>query len=265
MRVLAPSRSFPPMALIPRPHPPALPHGALREILPDVFFVTGTISFPGPLPMRSSRNMVVVREGERLVIVNSVRLDEAGLAALDALGKVTDVLRLAANHGMDDPFYAARYGAKVWALKGQRYTAGFDTSNPDTYFTPSVEIDAGTKLPLAGASIHRIESTPPEGLLVLPQHGGVIVAGDCLQNWAAPDEYFNWLAKIVMRPMGFMKPYNVGPGWLARGKPPAADLRAILGLPFANVLPGHGDPVLGGARELFTPAIDRAAPVAIRP
>lgn len=248
------------MTVVPRPHPPALPHGELREILPDVFFVTGTFAVPGPLPMRSSRNMTVVREGERLIVVNSVRLDEAGLAALDRLGKVTDVVRLAANHGMDDPFYAERYGAKVWVLKGQRYTSGFDTKQPDTYFTPSVEIVADTKLPIAGASLHRIESSPPEGLLVLPQHGGVIVSGDCLQNWAAPDAYFSWLARPVMRAMGFLRPHNVGPGWLKSGKPPLPDLRAILGLPFANVLPAHGTPVLGGARELFTPAIDRVAP-----
>lgn len=248
------------MTVIARPHPLALPHGALREVLPDLFFVTGTIAFPGPLPVRSSRNMTVVREGGRLVIVNSVRLDDAGLAALDALGKVTDVIRLAANHGMDDPFYAERYGAKVWAVKGQRYTSGFDTKKAQTYFTPQVEIEASTKLPLAGASLYRIESTPPEGLLVLPQHGGVIVAGDCLQNWAAPDEYFSFLARPLMSAMGFIRPHNIGPGWLKQGKPPLPDLRGILGLPFANVMPAHGAPVLGGARDLYRPVIDRVAP-----
>ena len=83
---------------------------------------------PGPIPIRFSRNMTVLRRGERLVLINSVRLDDAGLAALDKLGKVSDVVRLAANHGMDDPFYADRYKARVWAVKGQRYTAGFKTS-----------------------------------------------------------------------------------------------------------------------------------------
>src|SRR5262252_7680239 len=124
------------MAVVPRPFPPALPHGEIREILPGIHFVTGTVQMPGPLPVRFSRNMTIVREGERLVLVNSVRLDDAGLAALDGLGKVTDVVRLAANHGQDDPFYADRYKAKVWVVKGQRYTPGFDTSAKDTYFTP---------------------------------------------------------------------------------------------------------------------------------
>ena len=228
-------------------------------MLPGLYFVTGTVKLPGPLPVRFSRNMTVVRSGERLVVVNSVRLDDAGLAALDRLGKVTDVVRLAANHGMDDPFYAERYGAKVWVVKGQRYTAGFATSTPETYFTPDHEMDAATALPIAGANLFVIDSQPPEGLLVLAEHGGVVISGDCLQHWAKPDEYFNWLARIAMRAMGFIKPHNIGPAWLKQCKPPKDQLRAILDLSFTNVLPAHGAPVLGDAREQYRAAIERVA------
>jgi hypothetical protein len=204
--------------------------------------------------------MTVIREGERLVIINSIRLDEAGLKKLDALGKVTDVIRVAGNHGVDDPFYAERYGAKVWVVKGQRYTAGFDTNSPNTYFTPQVEIDETTALPIEGASLHRIESKPPEGILVVDRHGGVLVVGDCLQNWAKTDGYFSWAAKPMMKMMGFIKPHNVGPAWFKQGKPPHAHMRAILDLPFANVLPSHGEPVIGSAKDLYRAAIDRVAP-----
>src|ERR1700722_8894119 len=76
----ASTRAGPTMAVIARPFPPALPHGELDEVLPGLFLVTGTARLPGPLPVRFSRNMTVVREGERLVLLNSVRLDEAGLA-----------------------------------------------------------------------------------------------------------------------------------------------------------------------------------------
>jgi hypothetical protein len=242
-----------------RPFPPPQPHGELTEVLPGIFFVTGTVGMPGPLPVRFSRNMTVVREGERLVLVNTVRLHEGGLAALDRLGKVTDVIRLAANHGMDDPFYADRYGAKVWALKGQRYTSGFNTSAPETYFAPQVEVDATTSLPLDGGRVHFIHSQPPEGLLLLPQHGGVLVAGDCLQNWGSTDAYFNWLGAAMMRMMGFVRPHNIGPGWLKQCKPPTEEVRAILGLPFSHVLPSHGTPVIGQAVARYRPVIDRLA------
>jgi hypothetical protein len=247
------------MPLVARPHPSALPHGDLTEVLPGIHFVTGTLGLPGPLPMRFSRNMTVVREpGDRLVLVNSVRLDDRGLAALDALGKVTDVVRIAGNHGMDDPFYRDRYKARVWALAGQRYTAGFDVKSPQVYLEPDVAIDEGTELPIAGARIYRIHSTPPEGLLVLDRHGGTVVAGDALQNWAVPDEYFSFLGKTMMKLMGFMKAHNVGPAWLKQCKPPQQELRGILDLAFTNVLPSHGVPVLGGARDHYRPSIERA-------
>jgi hypothetical protein len=245
------------MRAMTRPHPPALKHGELREVLPGLHFVTGTIKLPGLLPVRFSRNMTVVQRGDRLIVVNSVRLDDAGLAALDKLGKVTDVVRLAGNHGMDDPFYAERYGAKVWVVKGQRYTAGFKAGSAETYFEPHHEMEAATALPIEGAKLLAIDSAPPEGMLVLPEHGGVVISGDCLQHWATSDEYFSWLGRVALKRMGFIQPHNVGPAWLKQCKPPKQHLRAILDLPFVNVLPAHGAAVLGGARDHYRAAIDR--------
>lgn len=239
-----------------RPHPVALPHGELRELFPDVFFVTGTMRMPGTMPVRFSRNMTVIREGERLVIVNSVRLSDEGLRRLDALGKVTDVIRLASFHGSDDPFYKERYGARVWTVKGQRYTNGFDARSPDTYLTADVEMDSTTPLPLAGATLIAIAATPPEGLLLIPRHGGILISGDCLQNWGAPDQYFNGFSKLIMRAMGFIRPHNIGPAWLKRTTPPVSQLRALLELPFEHVLPAHGAPAQGGARDRYRPRIE---------
>jgi glyoxylase-like metal-dependent hydrolase (beta-lactamase superfamily II) len=244
--------------LKPRPFPAALPHGELSELFPGVFFVTGTVSMPGPLPVRFSRNMVVVREAERLVLINSVRLSEAGLLALEALGSISDVLRIAGFHGADDAFYKQRYGAKVWTIKGQRYTAGFKHDAP-AYFEADAEIDANTTLPIAGASVYSFATQPPEALLVLARNGGVLVAGDCLQHWAQPDAYFSWLGAFVMKRLGFIRAYNVGPAWLKQAKPSASELRGVLDLDFEHVLPAHGGPVIGGAKAAFRPALEQAA------
>ena len=122
--------------------------------------------------------------------------------------------------------------------------------------------DATTVLPIQGARLQIIGSRPPEGMLRLPGHGGVIVSGDCLQNWGTVDPYFNGVGRVMMRWMGFIRPHNIGPAWLRQGKPPKEHLRAILDSPFAHVLPAHGAPVIGNATELYRAAIDRVAPAA---
>lgn len=244
--------------MIERAHPPASRHGQLAEVFPDVFFVTGTMGMPGLLPVRFSRNMVVVREGERLVIVNSVRLSEEGLRQLDRLGKVTDVIRLAAFHGMDDPFYKERYGAKTWTIKGQRYVNGFEM-DAEPYHVPDVEMDGASSLPLSSAKLYVIGSRPPEGLLLLQRDGGILISGDCLQNWNTTDAYFSAFAKPMMRVMGFIKPCNVGPAWLKGTKPPSSALLGILDLEFQHVVPAHGAIVQGDARERYRTRVEAAA------
>jgi hypothetical protein len=240
----------------PRPHPPAYKHGELRELFPGIHFVTGTVAMgPG---IRISRNMTVVREGDALVVVNSVRLDDAGLKQLDALGDVTHVIRLAGFHGSDDAFYKERYGAKVWAIKGQRYTTGFSGEGQEPYFEADAEIDATTPLPIGDAAVYTFGSKPPEALLVLAREGGVVVSGDCLQHWHTTDPYFSFFGGLMMRMMGFIKPHNIGPGWLKQAKPSADDLRGVLELEFEHVLPAHGAPVVGGAKPAYRAALERA-------
>jgi hypothetical protein len=237
--------------------PPAQPHGQLRELFPDVFFVKGRVKLKSP-PMGFSRAMTVVRNGQSLTIINSMRLSEEGMAALDELGKVEHVIRIASYHGMDDAFYKDRYDAKVWAMADSGYGKGFDTKTreADSYFQPDVWMQPSDELPLPNAKLFVYETASPrEGLVLLEREGGILVAGDSLQNWRV-DEYFTFLAKIMMRVMGFIKPYNIGSGWLKGSNPTPADVRKVLELDFEHVLPVHGDEVIGGAKEKYRPAIE---------
>ena len=59
-----------------------------------------------------------------------------------------------------------------------------------------------------------------------------------------------------MKKMGFYRPYNIGPGWLQFSKPTKEDVRSILELEFEHVLPGHGDVVMGDAKEKYRPTIE---------
>lgn len=238
-----------------RPHPEAQQHGEITELFPDVFFVTGTIAMPGRLPMRFSRNMTVLRHDGELMLVNSIRLDASGLKALEQLGNIAHVIRLAGFHGMDDPFYKDRYGAKVWSVDAP-YLSGFGTG-AEPYLQPDVTIDSETKLPLPDAALIDFKSAKPgEGLLFVEREGGIIVSGDCLQNWAKSDRYFSLPAKIMMRMMGFIKAHNVGPGWLKAAKPNVGEVKSLLDREFEHVLPAHGAPVLGNAKQHYSPVIN---------
>lgn len=168
-----------------RPQPAALPHGSIEKIFENVFFVKGTVEMKMmSIGMRFSRNMTIVKEGESLTLINSVRLDEDGLHELDALGKVQHVVRLAGFHGMDDPFYQDRYGAQVWALTGTRYFQGFEKNKGDDYFAADNWIDKSTKkLPVSSASLVVIETaTPPEGMLLLTRPEGKGTCGNRRQT-----------------------------------------------------------------------------------
>ena len=251
--------------LKPRPHPPALAHGELEQVLENIWFVTGTIDmFSGKpcLQMKFSRNMVVLRQNkDELILVNSLRLDEHGLQALDALGTVQHVIRLGAFHGSDDAFYKERYpSATVWAIEGMTYFPGFDTKSQTIYFQADKIMNSTTKdFPVVKSSLIVIESKPPkDGILVLERpEGKVFITGDSLQNFETCDEYFNCLARISMKPMGFICPCNVGPAWAKVVNVQQEEMHKLLTHKFDHVLPTHGRPVLGQAWKRYEPAITR--------
>jgi hypothetical protein len=60
-----------------------------------------------------SRDMTVVRDGNALTPINSIRLDGAGLAQLDALGRVAQVVKIGSLHGRDDAFYEAHLWSDI--------------------------------------------------------------------------------------------------------------------------------------------------------
>jgi hypothetical protein len=241
-----------------RQFPAALEHGKFTEVFPDIFMITGTMRMAGR-PMSFSRNMIVVRENGSLTLINSVRLDGYGLKALEALGKVKNVVRLAGFHGMDDPFYRDRYDATVYAIKGQVYVDGFDL-DAESHFSADRMLGAADELPISGARLYTFKSAkPPEAVLLMLRDDGILVSGDSLQNWQAPDRYFSLMARVMMRVMGFIKPFAVGPGWRKFAKPSGEDLLGLLDLRFEHVLPAHGSEVIGDAKEKFRPAIEAAA------
>lgn len=230
--------------------PPALPHSAIEEVFPDVFFVSGAMeTVLQGLDWRFSRNMTVVRDADRLIIINSVRLDDAGLAELERLGRVTDVIRLGALHGRDDPFYVSRYGAKYWALPGIEHETGLEVTDR---LTPDAE------LPISDASLFSFQTTHiPEAILHLDRSDGIVIACDALQNWHAPDDFFSEDSSALMQQMGFFSPANLGPVWMQAAAPTGEDFTRLKLLAFRHALCGHGQPLRNTAHEDYSATFRR--------
>lgn len=229
---------------------PALAHGLIEEIFPDVFFVSGAMeTVLQGMDWKFSRNMTVVRDGERLIIINSVRLSEQGLAELDRLGRVTDVVCIGALHGRDDPFYVNRYAAAYWAMPGMTHESGL---------TATHTLSTDGPLPISDASLFEFSTTQmPEGILRLDRDGGILIACDALQNWLRPDEYFSDTSKELMQDMGFFTPANLGPVWLQAATPAGDDFAKLKTLSFKHVLCGHGEPLRDSAHENYSATFNR--------
>ena len=184
------------------------------------------------------------------MLVNTVRLDEAGLAALDALGRVRDVVRLGAFHGRDDAFYRARYGARLWAVPGSAHADGLAADR---------ELVDGGELPLVGARALVFRSSRhPEAALLLERAGGVLVTCDAVQNWTGIDPYFSPETGAQFEAGGLLRPANVPSTWTHACAPAAADFARLLTLPFRHLVTGHGPPLVDAAHAAVTDGVRRA-------
>lgn len=229
--------------------PEQLPHGEITEVFTDVFFVLGQSKFElQDNTAQFTRSMTVIRDGKSLTLVNTLRLDDDGLQALDRLGKVENIIRLAANHGRDDAFYSDRYDAPVWALEGAVQ------ARPVKNVTTLIAGDTG---PVKDATTLVYESiAAAEAVLCLHRSGGILIAGDSLQNLTGPNEFFDDATAATLQKGGFFKRGNIGPAWRANLQPDRADFDRILALEFKHLLPAHGDPLLEEAHEVIGQTVE---------
>jgi len=199
-----------------------------------------------------SRTMTIVQNPDGLVLINSVRLSDAGLAELDRLGKVKHLVKLSDSHGVDDPFYVERYKPEVWALP-QAKLQGFSATKA-----------LGPSCPIAGGKVVEYPGTSGwlECGLWIPNGGGTLITTDAIQNHADA-EYTSLFGRVMSSLMGFKGGVIVAPMWRrfqkVRGPQVKTTLAQISGLAFANLITGHGPAVTGGADAVARTAIDRAS------
>ncbi len=230
-------------------HPAVLPHGDIEEIAAGVHWVQGSaVMGPG---IRIPRNMAIVVHEGVVTVVNAVRLDAAGEKRLAELGELKHVVKIGYVHGMDDPYYLAKYGAAYWALPN-------GTRKKDPVATETLAPD---HLPFPDAELFVFEKTKaPEGAILVKRAGGILISCDSVQNW--PDTSgCSLLAKPVTYLLGFTKrPAQIGPPWRKGMTPPGGslegDFRRLASMEFDKLIAAHGGPLHRGARQALEATID---------
>ncbi|MEM9620282.1 MAG: hypothetical protein AAF993_01450 [Pseudomonadota bacterium] len=217
-------------------YPATLPHDPPKQIAENLFVVHGCVR-PSAIA-RFTRNMAIVRHNDELTLINPVRMDDPGLAQLEALGSVKHVLRLGPMHGMDDPFYVDRYQATFWS-----FTDG------TTYTTPEINqpLSDGGQLPFPGAQLFAFDHmSQTEGAILLKQDKGILLTCDGIQSYATPPHtpHTNTFTRLMMPFIGFPRKTLIGPVWMKLLVEDKAGMKAeferLLTLEFDQLLAAHG-------------------------
>jgi hypothetical protein len=222
------------------------PHGAPKALADGVWQVKG--SLPMPLP----RNMTILRLADGgLLLYSAIAMDDAGLAALEALGRPAVMVVPHTDHLMDAPFYAARYpGLRVVAAEDARALLG---TRVTVHATPEAA------LPALGVRSHRVAGLKRDEIVLevdLAGGGKALVFTDLIGNVPRAPGVRGAILGLLGTPGG-------GPGvarivrfrQIADRAAVRAWLEKMAALPDVRMLlVAHGQPILDGAPELLAAA-----------
>lgn len=224
------------------------PHDPIEMVLHNVYWVHGSIRLgPG---MTMNRNMIVIKDGDELTLVNPVRLNEAEEEKLENIGDIRRVMRMGDFHGLDDKYYVDRYQAEFWCQEGCV-----------TYKSPkpSHVIKTGVDSPISNSEFFIFESARfPEAALLMHDHK-LLITTDSIQHhsdWS----YTNFLGRTLLKLMGFDTKTLIGGPWLKRVTPKEGSLKhdfeKLCELDFEMILAAHGTLLKESANRVVTKLVD---------
>lgn len=231
--------------------PPPQPHDPIQALTDRLYLVRGSVRMNAVL--RLSRNMVIVRHGDELTLVNPIRLNAEGESALRALGTIKRLLRLGALHGIDDPWYKHRFGAELWCQPG-------GTAHPEPPMDHPLGPDA--ELPFPEARLFCFSGTrQPEAALLIQDPPGILLTCDAIQHYG-DYSHNNFMARLAMPFIGFPKSTVLGPFWLKMMTSAGGSLRGefdrLLKLDFDALIAAHGTYLPSGAKASVRQAVGKA-------
>lgn len=219
---------------------PVWPHGDIVKVFESIYVVRGTnITHFNDLKIQHSRNMTIVENNGDLVLINTVRLDEARLQELDQLGTVKHVVSIGAFHGRDDSFYLDRYNAKLWTVKE------ITSHDHSTH-----ALSNGDLLPMQNSHFYTFKnSSPLEGFICIEDHEGIIITCDSIKNWVEVDEFFSEeTAKMALSSFD-ISTARISPIWLNATGVNKSAFEDLMKLKFKHLVSAHGDILRNTAYE----------------
>ena len=230
---------------------PAQPHDPIEALTDRLYVARGAMRM-NPV-LRISRNMVIIRHGDDLTLVNPIRLNAEGERELRELGVVKRILRLGAFHGIDDPWYKHRFGAEIWCQPG-------GTAYPEPPEDRPLEPD--TRLPFPDVDLFCFKGiAQPEAALLVHDPPGILVTCDAVQHYG-DYSHNNFMARLAMPFIGFPKTTILGPFWLkvmtAEGGSLRGEFDRLLESDFDALIAAHGTYLPSGAKAAVRAAVDKA-------
>jgi len=224
-------------------------NGPVVTVFEDVFQVRGSADLADIIGKPTvGRVMTIIRDGEELHIINSIRVKPETEAEIEKLGKPKHVYKLGWNHGMDDPYWIEKYGATFWALPGMKGRMGVE---------PHKQLTEDAELPIKGAKFFNFKACVKqlEGGIWLERHGGIAIVCDTLTNYADPWDGFGTGGKLVIKaiagpPGSHLAPLRkdlVKDGGTAKGF--GEDIVRLCDMKFDCMLCAHGWPLKGKADD----------------
>ena len=211
----------------------ATPQDPIIEIFPQVYLLRGSIKIAPLLQM--NRNMIILKQGQDLTLINAVRLNDSGLSQLAQLGMVKHLIRLGDFHGLDDQFYIDQFQPTFWS---QTKHVLYPTLKPNQI------IDKNSISPIENSHFFIFESAKyPEAALLLEDHK-LLITTDSIQYWD-DWKYITCLSKIMLYLMGFRLKLFIGGPWLkavsTQKNSLKSDFEKLLALDFVHVVAAHGN------------------------
>ncbi|MFW2055387.1 hypothetical protein F4U02_09015 [Acinetobacter haemolyticus] len=220
---------------------PIYPHDPIVEIFENIYLLRGSIRLGFGLSM--NRNMIILKQGNELTLINAVRMSEPELKQLENLGQVKHVIRLGDFHGLDDQFYIDRYQATFWSQTHHVNYPGL---------IPQQIIQEDTQPPIKNSEFFIFEqATCPEAILFIKDKK-LLITTDSIQYWN-DWKYFSFLSKVIIYLMGFRLKLFIGGPWLKRVTPKGGSLKSdfdrLLQLDFQHLISAHGALLKDSAKD----------------